>query len=252
MPPDYRQRIAAAFAGASRYDRHAAVQRRVAQALAQRIAAMPLPPAPRVLEIGCGTGFLTEALIAQGFGGEWLVTDLASEMVKRCMARIGEAQGRQFAVLDGEHGQQPAGAPFDLIVSSLTFQWFTDLPAAVARLTGWLAPGGTLAFTTLAGRTFGEWRAAHAAEGLVAGTPQFSDVSAIPGAAAVEPLVEHHPSARDFLRTLKAIGAGTPAAGHRPLSPSKMRRVMARFEAQGADVTYEVVTGLVRRDSSPS
>ena len=249
MPPDYRQRIAAAFAGASGYDRHAAVQREVASALAGHIAALRLPAAPRLLEIGCGTGFLTEALIAQGLGGEWLVTDLAPEMVERCRARVSEAPGRQFAVLDGEHGERPAGAPFDLIVSSLTFQWFGDLSAALARLTGWLAPEGRIVFTTLAADTFAEWRAAHAAEGLVAGTPQFSAAAAIPGIQAVDRVIARHRNAREFLGALKAIGAGTPAPRHRPLSPPELRRVMARFEAEGAAVTYEVVTGIVTRDN---
>ena len=66
---------------------------------------------------------------------------------------------------------------------------------------------------------------------------------------AVDRLTEQHPGARDFLRALKAIGAGTPAHGHRPLTPAELRRVMARFEAGGTTITYEVVTGLMRRDN---
>lgn len=238
-----RQRIGAAFAAAQSYDRHAGVQRIVARALAARIAALDLPSAPRVLEIGCGTGFLTEALIEQGIPGEWLVTDLAPAMVARCRARIGDAPGRRFAVLDGEHGHRPEGAPFDLICSSLALQWFDDLPAAAERLRGWLAPGGHLIFTTLAAATFAEWRAVHEALGLAAGTPQFPPASAFrPEPAAVERHVERHASARDFLRALKAIGAGTPTAGHQPLRPADLRQVITRFDAAGAAVTYEVVT----------
>src|SRR3546814_16589572 len=60
-------------------------------------------------------------------------------------------------------GEQPCFAEhvrFDLICSSLAFQWFDDLHASVARLARWLAPGGYLAFTTMADGSFAEWRVA--------------------------------------------------------------------------------------------
>lgn len=255
MSQSWRDRIDAAFSGAHEYDRHARVQARVARRLAERVGALDLPDAPRVLEIGCGTGLLTEALIAQGVGGEWLVSDLSPAMLERCRARVGEAPGREFAVLDGEHGARPQQAPFDLIVSSLTFQWFGDKAAAVARLMDWLAPGGRLIFTTLASGTFAEWRAAHSAEGLVAGTPGFPSAADLGTMHPMQEIivdreVEEHGSAREFLRALKAIGAGTAAARHRPLSPGALRRVMARFERAGASATYEVVTCHCRKAAS--
>jgi len=248
----YRQQIGRAFAAAQDYDAHARVQRRVATALAERIAALRLPANPRVLEIGCGTGFLTEALAERVGGGAWLVTDLSPAMLDRARHRLGARDGWRYAALDGEYGT-PEGR-FDLIVSSMTMQWFDDLPAAAARMLGWLVPGGTLAFTTLAAGTFAEWRAAHAAEGLEPGTPTFP--AATPLAAilpghqiaphVIERLVEHHDSARDFLLSLKAIGAGTAGRHHAPLPAGTLRRVMARFEAAGAQATYEVATCLYR------
>ncbi|MDE8651252.1 methyltransferase domain-containing protein [Novosphingobium album (ex Liu et al. 2023)] len=244
-----RDAVRRAFALAERYDSHARVQRAVAEALADRIAALPLPACPRVLEIGCGTGFLTQALRDRGIGGEWWITDIAPEMVERCRARIGEAPGRHFAVLDGEHGTPPQG-PFDLICSSLAMQWFDDQGAAITRMLDWLAPGGHCLFTTLGQGSFAEWRAAHAAEGLEAGTPGFMPVARfaalLPARQAVPPEVtariEHHAGAAAFLHALKAIGARTPARRHRPLAPAALRKVMRRFEAGGASVTYEVVT----------
>jgi malonyl-CoA O-methyltransferase len=240
-----RDRIARAFAQAPDYERHARIQREVAQGLAARIAALDLGDRPRVLEIGCGTGFLTSALLQQGIGGTWTVTDIAAPMVERCRANIGDAPSRRFAVLDGEHGT-PDDGPFDLICSSLALQWFADAPAALARIAGWLAPGGHCIVTTLGPGSFREWRAAHEAEGLVPGTPRFLPAEAFaslaPAGLWTEERRESHADARAFLRALKAIGAGTAQAGHRPLSPRELRRVMARFEGMGSAVTYEVVT----------
>ncbi|CCD03423.1 methyltransferase domain-containing protein, partial [Azospirillum baldaniorum] len=70
--------IAAAFGKAApRYEEHAAVQRVAAERLAERVARLPLPPRPRVLEIGCGTGFLSRALRERIGPADWLFTDLS-------------------------------------------------------------------------------------------------------------------------------------------------------------------------------
>lgn len=249
--------VARAFAAAADYDRHARVQRRVARDLARRIAALPLPSAPRLLEIGCGTGFLTEALRDEGLRGDWLVTDVSAEMLERARARLGGTGGPRlsFAVLDGEHGL-PEGAPFDLVCASLATQWFDDEPAALNRWRERLAPGGHVIAATLGPGTFIEWRAAHEAEGLAPGTLAFTPLAALQAlspanAITVAPHREQHADARSFLRSLRGIGAATAARGHRPLSAAALRRVMRRFEASGALATYEVVTCHLTQATEP-
>lgn len=242
---DQRTRIAKAFRAAHDYDRNARIQRMVAQRLAVRIAALDLPANPRILEIGCGTGFLTQALMDAGVSGDWQITDIAPEMVDRCRGRLGETPRRRFAVLDGER-DTPCGGPFDLICSSLAVQWFDDAPAALARMAGWLAPGGHCVITTLGPGSFAQWHAAHESQGVQPGTPRFAAIAGFaalePHALAVEHLDERHDDAHGFVRALKAIGAGTPGPDHRPLAAGAMRRVMAAFERGGCAVTYEVVT----------
>lgn len=244
--------IERAFGSAQDYAAHAHVQRTVAERLARRIAALDLPARPRILEIGCGTGLLTAAMAAQGIAGDWLVTDIAAPMVERCRLLVGEGGGRRFAVLDGENSA--LGGPYDLICSSLAMQWFVDPDAALGRMIEALAPGGHCLFTTLSAGTFAEWRAAHDALGLTVGTPRFASAAALARMqvethekTVVEQYLEHHRDALGFLRALKAIGAQTPAEGHRPLSAANMRQVMAAFEKDGAAVTYEVVTSHHRR-----
>ncbi len=245
-----QRRVTAAFDRAEHYAGHAGVQRQVAEGLAARIAALGLPEEARVLEIGCGTGFLTGALLGGGIGGEWLITDKAPGMVERCRSAAGEAPGRAFAVLDGEYGLGALEGRFGLICASMTMQWFDNLPGAVTRLVDLLEPGGHLVFNTLAGGTFGEWRAAHEACGLAAGAVAFPPADEVvatlrhfaPALLTVERHVEHHADARQFLDRLKLVGAATPRPGHVPLSPGDLKRVMAAFDAAGAEATYEVVT----------
>jgi malonyl-CoA O-methyltransferase len=251
----WKQAVARAFDGAEGYDAAAIIQARVARGLAARVASLPLAPAPSVLEIGCGTGLLTAALHQRIVPGAYLATDLAPAMTLRCRARMAlhPRPHPQFVVMDGE---RPSLAPgFDLVCSSLAAQWFEDLPGSLARLAGLLAPRGHLAVATLASGTFAEWRGAHADLGVTAATPAYpaaADLAAlrVPGctlAVACESLVETHADGRAFLNALRAIGAGTPD-GRAPLSPGELRRVLRRFEADGARVTYEVATLLVRRD----
>lgn len=243
--------VARAFAAAADYDRHARVQRLAARELARRIAALPLPRRLRVLEIGCGTGFLTQALRDEGLSGDWLITDLAPAMLDRARARLGA--DATYAVLDGEH-DAPAGGPFDLICSNLATQWFVDEPAALARWRAWLAPGGQIMVATLGPGTFAEWREAHEAQGLTPGTPAFTPLPAFAALDLAQPVTidryrERHADARAFLHALRAIGAQTAAAGHRPLSAAALRHVMRRFEAGGAIASYEVVTCHLARAS---
>lgn len=158
-------------------------------------------------------------------------------------------------LVDGEH---PAGLPggYDLICSSLAVQWFGDLDAGLARLAGLLAPGGLLAIATLAEHTFSEWRAAHQAHGLHAATPAYPPaerigrtLAGLRGGITREAYRQRHPDALHFVRSLKAIGATAPAAGHAPLSPAAFRRVLAQFDRQGNHVTYDLAYGLWRKQA---
>jgi malonyl-CoA O-methyltransferase len=235
--------IARAFDRAVDYDRHAMLQSTVAERLADRIADLPLPPNPRLLEIGCGTGFLGAALLPRLPGADWLMTDLAEAMVARAARRFTDRPGVRFAVMDG--AAPDTHGPYDLICSSLAAQWFTDLPDALARQYALLAPGGHLVLATLAAGSFAEWRAAHAPEAAAAGTPDYPAAEALaamlPGGEVVtETILVEHEDARAFVGTLKAIGAGTPRIGHRPLPPATLRAVMQHFDAAGARVSYTI------------
>lgn len=232
-------------AAAAAYDRHAGVQRHVALRLAEKIAAEVLPPAPRVLEIGCGTGFVHAALQPRLACGEWVFSDLSPDMVEKARERFGHLPHTRFVVMDGEHPCFTPAARFDLIVSSLSFQWFEHLEESIAALRRLLAPGGVLAFSTMAIDSFHEWRAAHSDLGLEAATPDYPSparLQALWPEAGVsdEHITQSHPSARDFLHQLKGIGAQVPAPGHQPLTAGALARVMRRLEAMGARSTYHV------------
>ncbi|GEP10800.1 methyltransferase domain-containing protein [Methylobacterium gnaphalii] len=249
----WKQAVARAFDRADEYDGDARIQAVVADGLAATIAAAPLAPSPRTLEIGCGTGFLTRALRSRIPVGPMLATDIAPAMIARCRTRIGAAADLHFAVMDAE---RPAMAPgFDLIASSLAAQWFVDLPGTLAGLCALLRSGGLLAVTTLAAGTFREWDAAQEAVGRVSATPAYPTIDALRAmrfAACrteirLEDVRETHEDGAAFLRALRAIGAQTPSDLTAARSPGQLRRALRAFDARGATVTYAVATCLIRR-----
>lgn len=242
--PPRKAAVAAAFgAAAVTYDTGAGLQRAVARRLAERAAALPLPRHPRILEIGCGTGLLSRALRARLGPAEWVITDLSPAMLARCREALGDPPDTVFQVMDGEHPETPP-PDFDLILSSLAFQWFEDLDAALPRLAARLRPGGHLAFATLAADTFREWREAHAALGLACGVPDYPTPAALTRHCRIEDerIARRHPDAAAFLAELKRIGAAVPAPGRPPLAPGALRRVLRRFGA-GLTITWHIAYG---------
>ena len=238
-----KRRITAAFsAAAGGYDAHAEAQRRAADLVAERL---PTPPAAaRVLELGCGTGLLTRRLLERlGPNARLLATDLSPAMIAQASGALADPR-LSFAVMDAEAPASP-DASFDLVVSSLAAQWFSDLPAALDRLVGLLKPGGRLLIATLGSGTFAEWRAAHAEMDLEAGIADYPDAAALAAMVAgaeVEslPFAIAYPDARGFLKALESIGARTPKPGHRPLPAGSLRRIMARLGAPCA-ITWDIL-----------
>ncbi|MEC7933285.1 MAG: methyltransferase domain-containing protein [Pseudomonadota bacterium] len=246
-----KQRISDAFgAAAAHYDDHAGPQRFAARLVADLAQRQRPQGVHRILEIGCGTGLLTRDIQARWPGAEIIVTDLSPGMLDKAAAG-GLVAGR-FLAMDGE---APAfdGPWFDLILSSLAFQWFDDLPAAIARLAALLRPGGSLIFSTMGQGSFARWRAAHAACGLEAGVPDYPSLDALRAMlrghadsfAFDETVVLDGGGARELIAHLKGIGAVVPSAGCRPLAPAQLRAVMAAYEAQGGADAYQLLFGRV-------
>ncbi len=247
-----RSRIASSFGAAADYDAHSELQREIARQLAELIERYPLPcgdEPPRIMEIGCGTGHLSELLARRWPAAFMMLTDLSPSMLERCQARLAGLQGeRRFTVMDGE---APIALPgsFDLIASSMTFQWFESLKGSVERLLTLLKPGGLLAFATPGAETFPEWREAHRALGLTPGAlpfPSEAELLALSPEAEVSCELARllHRDTREFLRSLKAVGAATPRPGYSQLPVSSLRALMRHLDArmpEGVCATWQIL-----------
>ncbi|MCW7754173.1 methyltransferase domain-containing protein [Desulfobotulus sp. H1] len=250
-----KEKVAAAFsAKAHTYNEHARVQRRASEIFLDYLKDFSgnLPEAP-VLEIGCGTGFVTKGLITLSGGRHHVITDLAPAMVELCEANLRRdfpAASMDFLVMDGEVLRE--NSSFGLVVSGFTIQWFTNLAQSLASLVDSLVPGGLLALSFQGEGSFTEWKKICEKENLPFSAnplPEGQVVAQILQKTGCRVtiysgrMVESYPSPKYFFRSLGAIGAGTPLSEEKT-DPRLLARIMKAWsrecEGRPAEVSYRV------------
>ncbi|HEY5287921.1 MAG TPA: methyltransferase domain-containing protein [Solirubrobacteraceae bacterium] len=93
-----------------------------------------------VLDAGCGSGRITQALIERLPRGRAIAADQSASMVEAARQRLGEsADVRVVDLLELELEQ-----PVDAIISTATFHWIADHDLLFDRLHAALRPGGRL------------------------------------------------------------------------------------------------------------
>jgi SAM-dependent methyltransferase len=120
--------------------------------IAAAVAALPLRPGMRVLEVGCGPGVALRLVAARIGGGLVLGIDRSATAIgqaeRGCAAEIaaGRVRLRQTAVEDFvlEPGEAPYDLAFGFRVGALDGRHPAAGEAALARLAVALCPGGRL------------------------------------------------------------------------------------------------------------
>ena len=124
------------------YGQNAVVQRHMTNRLGEFIKNIPCEHADSVLEIGCGTGFLTEYFI-QNFSFNRYV---ANDIIPECADYV-DMISPDVEFLEGDVEELMLDEKFDLIVSNATFQWAQDLKKVVYNLNNMLTDRGIFAFS---------------------------------------------------------------------------------------------------------
>ena len=131
------------------YDDAAVVQRAMAQTLVEQLAhARHSRECGSVLELGCGTGVLTRALVAAFKVKRLMANDLTAAYDERIRSIIAPSTIADYEFLAGDMEQLALPREVDLVVSNAAFQWLTDPGKFLHRVVDCLAPGGMLAFAT--------------------------------------------------------------------------------------------------------
>ncbi|GAB4134848.1 MAG: hypothetical protein Fur0046_07180 [Cyanobacteria bacterium J069] len=233
----HKQQIKQQFGkAAERYGKLAQLQRRCANKLLNELDfVQPKLPQGNAIEIGCGTGFLTQGLVERMGDRPLEITDLSEAMLTVCQRQIyapKSCSNLTFQSLDGELWQ-PSSKDYALIISSFAVQWFQQLGQALNRWIAALKPGGMILISFPTCHSFSEWKAACQELDLPFTANPLPDPEAIAhhlSSASVyvsywqESIEVRFASPLDFFRELKQIGAGTNLS-QKQLSISEFRKL---------------------------
>lgn len=130
---------------ATTYDRVADPQARWGAAVLERL---PLQGDETVLDAGCGSGRVTEQLLARLPRGRVVALDASTAMLAQARTRLAASAGRvSFVHADLMHlrpSDLAGAAPVGAVFSTATFHWVADHSRLFRNLASVLRPGGRL------------------------------------------------------------------------------------------------------------
>ena len=104
---------------------------------------LSIPPGRRWLDVGCGTGALSAAILQRAEPASVVGVDPSPEFVAAAVSRVVDPRAR-FVVGDGAALPVDEGSA-DAIVSGLVLNFIPDLDGALRGMIGVAAPGATIA-----------------------------------------------------------------------------------------------------------
>lgn len=262
-----RQHIKAHFSQAApSYEEAAVLQKTVAERVDERLDLTAIR-VKTVLDVGAGTGLLTEKILARYPTADCFAVDLSESMLQQAHARLQRPRfpalgsvinrllnqwsfSRSLATktaatrINADVNQLPfADKSVDLIVSNLMLQWCDDLDAVFTEFRRVLRPEGLLMFTTFGPDTLKELRQAwQAADSEFQHVNHFIDMhdigDALIRAGFAQPVMDvelftlTYDQPMGVLKDLKAIGA-TNASQHRNpglMGKTKFQAMLAAYE----------------------
>jgi malonyl-CoA O-methyltransferase len=230
-------------ASAAGYDRHAVMQKKMADRLFETIVDFNLQ-LKTILDIGCGTGYLTEKLAEHFPEAQVEGVDIAPGMIA-----VAEKIKRENLIFSVGDGEAVAGQDYDLVVANAALQWMS-LEKTFARVASLLKPGGYFLFTTFGPRTLIELKESGFNVNDFPGTveikqllkPDFHTVF-----LATEIEHEQFPGVKELIYYLIELGAQSSVRG-KLFRPSAFRHYKEKYGTKdGVRASFELIYGVFRR-----
>lgn len=133
------------------YNDSAVVQKYMAERLVQMLQEQGFSSFEKVLEIGAGTGLLTELMVEKIKINSYLANDIINNY-HEFLANI----STKINFLDGDIEHIALGDDFDLIIANAVFQWIADKESFLKKIESSLSDNGVFAFTTFSSDNFHE------------------------------------------------------------------------------------------------
>lgn len=252
---DEKKKIASAFGkAAKRYDSIAYYQQNSGYQLLDLLASVPVNlTGKKVIDVGCGTGFFSQMMKAQG--AEVTALDLSSGMLD--VARHKNA-AEHYVCADME-SLPFADKSVDIIFSNLAIQWCSHLSQTLTELHRVTRSGGIIVFTTLAKESLSELSQAWASLDGCSHVNTFLSIETIMASCqpwkhqlTLQPDKLYFPDLARLLNSLKGIGATHLTAGRQGglMTRQRLHQLASVYPVSdnGLELTYQTVFGIIYRD----
>ena len=233
------------------YDGHAVIQQRMAHRIMQTLDENRVE-AGNILEVGCGTGYLTQLLLEHFPDAGLVGMDLSKRMVATAMGRT----GNQVRYWVGDVEEEPLGKRcYDLIAANAVVHWLQNPGSTLQRLVDALEPGGFLILSTFGPDTLQELAWIYDAVEEEMGLPPSRRVGGFRSECEWIRLMEQagvssprflqcwhrlpYPSAKDLLTAVRSLGAGGTRMREHSISPVReklmIEEVLKRYDRMWRD-----------------
>lgn len=242
---------------AQTYDRAACLQRQIGRELIQ--GQLPTPLQGVVLDLGCGTGFLTQTLQSHCYHATFIALDLAHTMLQGCREKIGAKS--HYICADAEKLPLRTQS-VNAIFSNVALQWCHPIDGALSELRRVLTSEGFLLFSTFGCDTLNELKTAWTNVDNLVHVNDFYTPKALQIAlenAGFEVItlnrthyLRHYASVLDLMHELKHIGAHNVNQRRSKTLTSKkaLKTLMSTYPkntAGGIDATFDVIYVMARQ-----
>ena len=251
---NYKKRIRESFnRRADTYDNYAIIQKEVAGRIFDRLSGIKIKP-KSILDLGCGTGSLTQKISTLYPDAKIVPLDFSEEMLRICRSKVSKvnpicADIENIPIIESR---------FDLIISSLTFHWATDLYSTFLKIHKLLKDDGCFLFSSIGPDTLLELREVLSKIDKQDRVNRFIDMhhygDALLKIGFSDPVVDNekiiveYQSFSDVLKSLKKIGANTvEKIADKKLTRTDYQSALDGYsmnENSNYPVTYEVLYGL--------
>jgi malonyl-CoA O-methyltransferase len=237
------------------YDQVSFAQQTVARYLSSFVQSYWLEsqkaPPTTILDIGTGTGYMSELLHSQFSSAHFTLNDISASMLNIASQKMQEKKiSHHTSLLDMDCFDVKAFEPQDLIVSNLCLQWSDNLPKLLTQL---YQIGSVIAFSCLLEGTFAGWSTHLKTHHIHNTVPKYPNLEklleTIKAAQKKTPDIVcqhvleiplHFASSKDFMYYLKHLGANTTEI---PLSIGQTKKLLQ--DSSAIHTQYKVWMGLI-------
>lgn len=255
-----KQQIADGFGESVKaYEEEAELQRNIADRLLASLKPWrdSIPSGP-IMELGCGTGFVTKGLAELYPDREIHAIDISEEMVEFCRQKLKDYPRVKVDQGDAEQFSDEEFHP-SLTVAGFVAQWLKDPAITLAKWLELTKPGGLLLASFPGNESFPEWRKYCRELGLPFTANPLPDVEEMVIKMSLGPsqvdyyedtVTQTFESSAHFFQYLKKVGASTQL-GDRSLSSRELSMLTDHWDSSTegqVKVSYHIVFLAVKRD----